>query len=89
MGERQYQFLTFKLLRRVGKTDDGIKKKNSIIDYNLGLIVTLTTMMLVYIFTKKITLSLGIGIIQVIIKMIVYFLPECLWLRIKLGFINR
>jgi uncharacterized membrane protein len=65
------------------------KKRTVLKTITWRIIATLTTMMLVYFFTKKITLSLGIGILEVIIKMIVYFCHERLWLRIKLGVINR
>jgi len=42
-------------------------------------------MLVVYLFTKRLTLSLGIGVVEVTIKMLIYFLHERLWLKIKLG----
>ena len=52
------------------------------------VIATLTTMTLVYFFTRKLTLSLGIGVLEVIIKMVIYFLHERLWLKISVGSYN-
>ncbi len=49
------------------------------------VLATCTTMLLVYLFTKRLTLSLGIGAVEVTIKMLIYFLHERLWLKIKLG----
>ena len=49
------------------------------------ILATCTTMLLVYLFTKRLTLSLGIGAVEVTIKMLIYFLHERLWLKIKIG----
>jgi adenylylsulfate kinase len=49
------------------------------------VLATCTTILLVYLFTKRLTLSLGIGAMEVTIKMLIYFLHERLWLKIKLG----
>ena len=49
------------------------------------VLATCTTMLVVYLFTKRLTLSLGIGVVEVTIKMLIYFLHERLWLKIKLG----
>ena len=49
------------------------------------VIATCTTMLLVYLFTKRLTLSLGIGAMEVMVKMIIYFLHERLWLKINIG----
>ena len=49
------------------------------------VIATCTTISIVYLFTRRLTLSLGIGVLEVIIKMCVYFLHERMWPRIKLG----
>jgi adenylylsulfate kinase len=49
------------------------------------VLATCTTMLLVYLFTKRLTLSLGIGAVEVTVKMFIYFLHERMWLRIKLG----
>ena len=49
------------------------------------IIATITTMSLVYIFTKKLSLSLGIGVFEVIFKMCFYYLHERFWQKIKWG----
>ena len=48
-------------------------------------VATLTTIILVYIFTKHIGISLTIGVLEVIIKLAVYYLHERAWIRIKWG----
>jgi adenylylsulfate kinase len=49
------------------------------------IIATLTTMMLVYLFTGKITLAFGIGVLEAVIKMAAYFMHERMWLKLRLG----
>jgi len=49
------------------------------------VLATCTTMLLVYFFTKRLTLSLGIGAAEATVKMIIYFLHERLWLKINIG----
>lgn len=48
-------------------------------------LATLITVSLVYIFTGKIDTALEIGAIEVILKLIVYFLHERLWHIIRFG----
>lgn len=49
------------------------------------IIATITTMTLVYLFTGRITLAFGIGMLEVVIKMVAYFFHERLWTKVKLG----
>ncbi len=49
------------------------------------VIASLTTMVLVYIFTKEWKLSLGIGVLDVSIKLLFYYLHERGWNKIKWG----
>jgi adenylylsulfate kinase len=49
------------------------------------LVATLTTMTIVYLFTKKIFLSLGVGLVEVISKILLYYLHERVWNKIKWG----
>jgi len=49
------------------------------------IIATLTTMTIVYIFTRKIVLSLGVGLVEVIAKLTFYYLHGRLWNRISWG----
>ena len=48
-------------------------------------LATLTTMVLVYIFIGDLTIALSVGGIEVVLKMLVYFLHERLWDKIKFG----
>lgn len=48
-------------------------------------IATLTTTVLVYIFTGSLTLSLGVGFFEVISKLIFYYLHERAWDGISWG----
>lgn len=46
---------------------------------------TLTTAILVYIFTGKIELAVAVGGIEIVIKMILYFLHERIWNNVNFG----
>ncbi len=46
---------------------------------------TLTTMIIVYAFTGKLSLSVGVGLVEVVSKMTLYYLHERLWGRIEWG----
>lgn len=48
-------------------------------------LATLTTISLVYIFIGDVSIALSVGGIEVILKMLVYFLHERAWDRIKFG----
>ena len=48
-------------------------------------IATLTTMVLVFVFTGKIELSLGIGALDLIIKLFFYYGHERIWNRVSWG----
>lgn len=48
-------------------------------------IATLTTMVVVYAFTKRIALSLEVGLVGLIIKLIFYYTHERIWGRISWG----
>ena len=43
------------------------------------IVATLTTMMIVYALTEELVFSLEVGAIEVVIKMIVYYVHERLW----------
>ncbi len=59
------------------------KRKTLLKTISWRIIATITTTMLVFLFTKRIALSLEIGIFEVTIKMFFYFLHERLWLKIN------
>lgn len=46
---------------------------------------TLTTMILVYSFTGNLTLSFGVGLIEVIAKMVLYYFHERFWNALNWG----
>ena len=46
---------------------------------------TVTTMLLVYIFTLKITIAATIGGIEVVLKILLYFIHERTWDRVRFG----
>ena len=49
------------------------------------IIATLTTITIVFLFTRKIILSLGVGLVEIIAKITFYYLHERLWNRISWG----
>ena len=49
------------------------------------IIATLTTVVIVFIFTGEILLSLGIGFFEIISKMIFYYFHERTWDGIRWG----
>jgi len=49
------------------------------------ILATLTTTTLVFIFTRDLTISIGVGILEAIAKMILYYGHERAWERVKWG----
>lgn len=49
------------------------------------ILATLTTMSLVYIFIGDMTIAVSVGGIEVVLKMLVYFVHERVWDRVKFG----
>lgn len=49
------------------------------------LFATLTTMVIVFIFTKKINLSLSVGFVEITSKLLLYYCHERLWNKINWG----
>ena len=49
------------------------------------ILATLTTMTLVYLFFHRLDLAAAVGVLEAFIKMVVYFLHERVWNRIKYG----
>ena len=43
------------------------------------------TVVISYIFTHKVEISLGIGMTEIIVKPLLYFIYERIWLKIKWG----
>ena len=49
------------------------------------VLATLTTMTIVFLFTRKIILSLGVGLVEVIAKITFYYIHERTWHKISWG----
>ncbi len=49
------------------------------------IFATFVTMLVVYIFTKELALSAGIGLLDMLIKIFAYYSHERLWDRISFG----
>lgn len=48
-------------------------------------IATIITMVVVFIFTKKITIAVAIGSMEMVLKTFIYFLYERTWNKINFG----
>lgn len=46
---------------------------------------TISTILIVYAFTQKLLLSLGVGGVEVIVKLILYYFHERLWEVLSIG----
>jgi len=60
-------------------------KRSALKTMSWRIIATATTMLLVYIFTGQLVLTLGVGFFEVVLKIVFYFLHERTWNRIKFG----
>ena len=49
------------------------------------VIATFTTMTIVFLFTRKIALSLGVGLVEVLAKITFYYLHERIWQKVAWG----
>ncbi|MBC8525737.1 MAG: DUF2061 domain-containing protein [Candidatus Cloacimonetes bacterium] len=52
------------------------------------IIASLLTIMIVFAFTKNTTISISVGIIEAISKMIFYYIHERFWNKISWGKLN-
>ncbi len=48
-------------------------------------LATLITMSIIFIFTKRLALSLGVGLVEIVSKVIFYYLHERTWSKIAWG----
>jgi len=53
------------------------------------IIATTTTISIAWILTKEINLSLKIGLIELFLKTLIYFLHERIWYRSDLGILGK
>jgi len=49
------------------------------------ILATFATMAIVYLFTGEVVLMIGVGVVEVISKMILYYFHERAWTHIKWG----
>ena len=52
-------------------------------------VATLTTMSIVFIFTRKFVLTIEVGILEVLSKMLFYYIHERVWAKIKWGKVSH
>ena len=48
-------------------------------------LATLTTILIVYVFTGKLALSLSVGAVEIISKLVMYYIHERVWQHIPIG----
>lgn len=53
------------------------------------IVATLATILIVLAFTGNLELSLGAGGVEIIIKMILYYLHERIWYRYDIGIVDK
>ncbi|MBN3038332.1 MAG: DUF2061 domain-containing protein [Candidatus Omnitrophica bacterium] len=49
------------------------------------ILATASTILIVYTFTHKLVLSLEVGAVEVVVKLILYYVHERAWLSVPLG----
>ncbi len=49
------------------------------------VLATITTMLIVFAFTRKVALSAGVGAVEVVVKLILYYLHERTWGFLGIG----
>ena len=64
----------------------GEKRKRTIVKtLSFRILATITTVLVVFIFTGSATISLGIGVIEFVTKPFLYYAYERVWNRIEWG----
>ncbi len=53
------------------------------------IIATVATILIVWSFTGDVSLSLSAGLVEVIIKMILYYIHERVWYKYDFGVLNK
>ncbi|MHC4621618.1 MAG: DUF2061 domain-containing protein [Planctomycetota bacterium] len=49
------------------------------------VLATMSTILIVYAFTRKIVLSAGVGAVEVVVKLILYYFHERIWGTLRIG----
>ena len=74
---------TYADIKKTGTVMKDTKIRSIVKTITFRILATLTTMLLVFIITKKLTLALTIGIIETIAKLILYYFHERIWENIS------
>ena len=53
------------------------------------IVATLTTMLLVYVFTGNLLVSGGVGLTELLSKLLIYYVHERVWNAIRFGRIKK
>jgi adenylylsulfate kinase len=61
------------------------KKRSIVKALSWRILATLTTISVIFIFTRDISLSLGAGFVEMIVKLIIYYGHERVWNMITWG----
>ena len=64
---------------------EDFKKRSLVKAISWRIAASLTTVGIVYCFTGKIVLSFGVGFVEALLKMLLYYLHERVWQRITWG----
>jgi len=73
------------MLLKLMKDRMGNRKRSLVKAISFRIIATLATMVLVYLFTKELTITAGIGFLDFVSKLIIYYGHERVWNLIKWG----
>jgi len=63
----------------MSKTIKETKRRSIMKTISWRICATTTTMLIVYIFTRRLELSLGVGLVEAVSKMILYYFHERAW----------
>ena len=53
------------------------------------IVATLTTVLLVYVFTRNLVVSGGVGVTELLSKLLIYYVHERVWNAIDFGRIKK
>lgn len=53
------------------------------------IVATLTTMLLVFLFTGNLVVSTGVGLTELLLKIVIYYLHERAWNVINFGRVQK
>lgn len=76
-------FFRFFRTKKIGIKDSN--KRSIVKALSWRLFATLTTMIIVFVATGELTLSVGVGLVEVTIKLVLYYLHERIWNQTQWG----